>query len=71
MKRPSNIYKDHVFMNCEEFDKLSGGTYLVDSSGREVIVMARSEAYHSEYCVFDPSDGIICHFSWFSGLRII
>jgi hypothetical protein len=69
MKQPDKMPDDTIFMPSEEFSDLPGGTKLVDSEGREVFKIADNSTHHTEFSVFDPSDGTICHYSWFNDLK--
>lgn len=69
MDQPKELSDDHVFINLDKFNALPDGTKLIDSSGRVVFKMKECLIHHTEQSVFDPSDGTICHASWFDGLQ--
>ena len=69
MKQPDNMPEGTIFMDSEEFEALPGGQLLSDSTGRIVVKIENNSSHHTEFSVFDPSDGTICHYSWFNDLR--
>ena len=69
MDQPDKLADGHVFMSDDEFKALAPGTKLMTSEGRVVFKMKEQAIHHTYDSVFDPSDGTVCHVSWFDGLQ--